>query len=491
MAAPTVEVKYTKIMINNKWVDSISGKTFPTLNPCNEEKIADVAEGDKADIDLAVKAARAAFKRDSEWRTMDSSARGRLINKFADLLERDQEYLAKLETLDNGKPYNVAYNVDLVKTIKCFRYYAGWCDKIQGKTLPIDGDFFCYTRHEPIGVVGQIIPWNFPLLMLAWKAAPALAAGNCIVMKPAEQTPLTALYTAQLIIEAGFPPGVFNIVPGYGPTAGAAISEHMDIDKIAFTGSTEVGKIVQKAAADSNLKNVTLELGGKSPHVVFADADLEQAVELCHFGLFFNMGQCCIAGTRIFVQDTIYDEFVKRSVDRALKRTVGSPWDEGNEQGPQIDSEQFNKILGLIDTGKKEGAKMHCGGNRHGDKGYFIQPTVFSDVTDDMTIAKEEIFGPVMQIMKFSTMEELLERVNKTMYGLGGAVQTSSLDNALTVSHGIRAGTIWVNSYDNFDCIAPFGGYKMSGAGRELGEYGLSQYSEVKTVMIKVPKKNS
>jgi len=492
MTAPNVEVKFNKIFINNEWVDSVSGKTFPTLNPCTEEKICDVAEGDKADVDLAVKAAREAFKLNSPWRTMNASDRGQLLNRFANLIERDQKYLSELETLDNGKPLNVAFNVDLVLTIKCYRYYAGWTDKIEGKTIPIDGDFFCYTRHEPIGVVGQIIPWNFPLLMQAWKLAPALAAGNTVVMKPAEQTPLTALYIAQLIKEAGFPPGVVNLVPGYGPTAGAAISEHMDVDKVAFTGSTEVGKLIQQAAGRSNLKTVTLELGGKSPHVVFDDCgDLEAAVESCHFGLFFNQGQCCIAGSRVFVQDTIYDKFVALSAERAKRRTVGSPWEDSNEQGPQIDQEQFDKILELIESGKKDGAKLHCGGSRHSDKGYFIQPTVFSDVTDEMRIAKEEIFGPVMQIMKFSTMDEVIERSNNSVYGLGAAVNTTSIERALQFSHGVRAGTVWVNAYDVFCAQAPFGGYKMSGSGRELGEYGLEQYSEIKTVMIKIPTKNS
>lgn len=491
MAVPNVEIKYNKIFINNEWVDAVSGKTFPTINPCTEEKICDVAEGDKADVDLAVKAAREAFKRNSPWRTMDASCRGELLNKLADLIERDRAYLADLETLDNGKPRNISFAVDLHLVVKCYRYYAGWADKIQGKTIPIDGDFFCYTRHEPIGVCGQIIPWNFPLLMQAWKLGPALAAGNTIVMKPAEQTPLTALYIAQLIKEAGFPPGVVNLVPGYGPTAGAAISEHMDIDKVAFTGSTEVGKLIQQAAGRTNLKNVTLELGGKSPHVVFDDCDLKQAVELCHFGLFFNQGQCCIAGSRVFVQDTVYDEFVKLSTERAQKRSVGSPWDASNEQGPQVDKMQFDKIVELIESGKKEGASLKCGGSRHGDKGYFIQPTVFSDVTDNMRIAQEEIFGPVMQILKFGSMEELIERANNTAFGLGAAVNTSSLDRALEFSHGVRAGTVWVNCFDNFSAAAPFGGYKMSGAGRELGEYGLTQYSEVKAVMIKIPKKNT
>jgi len=491
MAIPDIEIKYKQIFINNEWIDAVSGKTFATLNPCTEEKICDVAEGDKADVDKAVAAAREAFKRHSPWRTMDASARGLLLFRLADLIERDREYLAQLETLDNGKPYTVAFAADLHLTISCYRYYAGWCDKIQGKTIPIDGDFLCYTRHEPIGVVGQIIPWNFPLLMQAWKLGPALAAGNTVVMKPAEQTPLTALYIAQLTKEAGFPAGVLNIVPGYGPTAGAAISEHNDVDKVAFTGSTEIGKLIQQAAGRTNLKTVTLELGGKSPNIVFDDANLAQAIEHCHLGVFFNMGQCCIAGSRVFVQDTIYDEFVRLSTERALKRTVGSPWSKDNEQGPQVDKEQLGKILELIESGKKEGATLKCGGERHGDKGYFVQPTVFADVTDDMRIAREEIFGPVMQIMKFSTTEEVIERANKTCFGLGAAVNTTSLDRALEVSHGVRAGTVWVNCFDNFACQAPFGGYKMSGSGRELGEYGLAQYSEIKTVMIKVPKKNS
>merc|ERR1712002_1416940 len=324
----------------------------------------------------------------------DASDRGRLLYKLADLVERDQVYLAGLETLDNGKPYRDAYAADLALTIACYRYYAGWADKTHGKVIPITGDYFSYTRHEPVGVCGQIIPWNFPLLMQAWKLGPALATGCTVVMKPAEQTPLTALYVGQLIKEAGFPPGVINMVPGYGPTAGAAISEHHDVDKVAFTGSTEVGHIIMKAAASSNLKRVTLELGGKSPNIVFADADLDHAVETSHFGLFFNQGQCCCAGSRIFVQDTIYDEFVKKSVERAKVRKVGDPFDFTTEQGPQVDEEQMTKILALIDSGKSEGAKMCTGGVRHGDKGFFIEPTVFADVKDHMRIAREEIFGP-------------------------------------------------------------------------------------------------
>eukprot|EP00795_Rhopilema_esculentum_P006248 gene6248-11660_t len=483
------EVK--SLFINNEFVNSVSGKVFPTINPASGEKICDVQEGDKADVDIAVKAAQQAFKLGSKWRTMDASDRGLLLNRLADLIERDRKYLAELETLDNGKPYSDSYNIDLSLTIKCYRYYAGWADKIHGKTIPTDGDFFNYTRREPVGVVGQIIPWNFPILMQAWKLGPALCCGNTVVMKLAEQTPLTGLYVASLIKEAGFPPGVVNIISGYGPTAGAAISEHMDVDKVAFTGSTEIGKIIQQAAGKSNLKNVTLELGGKSPNIIFADADIDEAVELSHFALFFNQGQCCCAGSRTFVEESVYDEFVKKSVSRAQKRTVGNPMDSSTQQGPQIDKEQFDKILDLIESGKKQGAKLNCGGKRAGDKGFFIEPTVFSDVTDDMRIAKEEIFGPVQQIIKFKDIDELIERANDTYYGLAAAVHTKDLNRALKVAHGIRAGTVWVNCYDVLNAQSPFGGFKMSGSGRELGEYGLEQYTLVKSVIIKLDQKNA
>uniref|UniRef100_H2YC03 aldehyde dehydrogenase (NAD(+)) n=1 Tax=Ciona savignyi TaxID=51511 RepID=H2YC03_CIOSA len=480
-----------QIFINNEWRNSVSGKTFPTINPCTEEKICDIQEGDKADVDIAVKAAQEAFKLGSPWRTMDASQRGVLLNKLADLISRDRHILASLETLDNGKPYNVSYNVDLELVIRCYRYYAGFSDKIHGKVIPADGNQHAYTRHEPVGVCGQIIPWNFPLLMQAWKLGPALSTGNVVVMKPAEQTPLTALYVASLIKEAGFPPGVVNMIPGYGPTAGAAISEHMDVDKVAFTGSTEVGHLIMQAAGKSNLKRISLELGGKSPNIIFEDADLDYAVEMAHFGLFFNMGQCCCAGSRVFVQESIYDEFVKKSVARAKKRTVGSPFESGVEQGPQVDSEQFHKIQELIQSGKDEGAELLCGGERYGTKGYYIQPTVFANVKDHMRIATEEIFGPVQQIMKFKTMEEVIERANNTTYGLAAAVFTKDLNTAITVSNSIRAGTIWVNTFNSFTSMTPFGGYKMSGQGRELGEYGLANYTEVKCVIIKTPSKNS
>ncbi|XP_060589544.1 aldehyde dehydrogenase, mitochondrial-like [Ruditapes philippinarum] len=488
---PEPDIKYTKVFINNEWRDSVSGKTFPTVNPSTGEVICQVAEGDKADVDIAVKAAQDAFKLGSPWRRMDAGERGYILNKVADLIERDRKYLAELETLDNGKPYNVSYNTDLTLVLRCYRYYAGWADKNQGKTIPIWGDYFSYTRHEPVGVCGQIIPWNFPLLMQAWKLGPALATGNVVVMKLAEQTPLTGLYIASLFKEAGLPEGVLNIIPGYGPTAGAAISKHMDVHKVAFTGSTDVGQIVAADAASSNLKRVTLELGGKSPNIICADADVDMAVEQAHFGLFFNMGQCCTAGSRTYIHESIYDQFVEKSRERALKRKVGNPFDPSYEQGPQIDEEQMNKILALIESGKKQGATLVTGGQRSGNKGYFIEPTVFKNVSDNMTIANEEIFGPVQQLMKFKTIDEVIERSNINRYGLAAAVVTNDLSTALNVANSVRAGTVWVNCYDVFDSCAPFGGFNMSGNGRELGEYGLEAYTEVKHVCIKVPPKNS
>ena len=486
-----LDVRFTQIFINNEWIDSVSGKTFPTINPCNGEKICDVAEGDKEDVDIAVAAAREAFKLGSTWRTMDASKRGNLLGKLADLIERDREYLAQLETLDNGKPYHIAYAADLDLTIKCYRYYAGWSDKIFGKTIPMDGPFMTMTRHEPVGVCGQIIPWNFPLVMQAWKLGPALACGCTVVMKPAEQTPLTALYVASLIKEVGFPPGVVNIIPGYGPTAGGAISAHPNVDKVAFTGSTEVGHIIMETAGKTNLKRVTLELGGKSPCIVFSDADLDDAVQQAHDYLFFNHGQCCCAGSRTFVEESIYDEFVKKSVEKATKIKVGDPFDKNTDQGPQVDKDQFDKILDLIDSGKKEGAKLECGGKQVGDKGYFVEPTVFTDVSDDMRIAKEEIFGPVMQIMKFKTLDEVIERANKSNYGLAAAVFTKNIDRALMVAQGLQSGSIWINCQNALLVQAPFGGFKESGIGRELSEYALHEYTEVKTITIKIPQKNS
>jgi len=484
------DIQNTGIFIDNEWHNSVSGKTFPTLNPATGEEICQVQEGDKADVEKAVAAANRAFSLGSPWRTMDASHRGYLLNKLADLIERDATYLASLETLDNGKPYVMSFMADVGLSVKTYRYYAGWADKNTGQTIPIDGDFMAYTRHEPVGVCGQIIPWNFPLLMQAWKLGPALATGNTIVMKLAEQTPLTGLHIASLIKEAGFPAGVVNVVPGYGHTAGAAIAAHPNVDKVAFTGSTEVGKIIQRSAADS-IKRVTLELGGKNPTIVLADADIEKAVETAHNGLFFNMGQTCCAASRLMVEESIYDKFVEASVERAKKRTVGNPFEFSNEQGPQVDEEQMNRILGYVDSGKQQGAKLLTGGARYGDKGFFVQPTVFGDVTDDMKICREEIFGPVQAIQKVKNMDDAIARANNNSYGLAAAVFSENLGKVMYVSNSLRAGTVWVNTFNTFSAAAPFGGFKESGIGRELGQYGLENYTEVKTVTMAIPKKNS
>ncbi|XP_031668814.1 aldehyde dehydrogenase family 1 member A3-like [Oncorhynchus kisutch] len=480
------EIRHTKIFINNEWHTSLKGKTFQTFNPATGVKICEVEEADKADVDKAVKAARAASQRGSPWRRMDVSSRGRLLHKLADLMERDRALLATMETIDTGKPFLHSFFIDLDGSIKTLRYYAGWADKIHGKTMPVDDTFMCFTRHEPVGVCGAIIPWNFPLLMFMWKVAPALCCGNTVVIKPAEQTPLTALHVGSLIKEAGFPPGVVNIVPGFGPTAGAAIARHMGIDKVAFTGSTKVGQLIKEAAAKSNLKRVTLELGGKNPCIVFADSDLQLAVEETQKGAFFNQGQCCTAASRVFVEEQVYEEFVRRSVESAKSIVIGDPLDPRTSHGPQIDQKQFDKILELIDSGKKEGAKLECGGVAMEDTGLYIQPTVFSHVKDHMRIAKEEIFGPVQCIFRFKSQQEAIERANSTEYGLASAVFTRNLDRALSVSAALETGTVWVNCYNALHAQAPFGGYKMSGNGRELGEYALAEYSEVKAVTIKL-----
>ncbi|XP_026150165.1 retinaldehyde dehydrogenase 3 [Mastacembelus armatus] len=480
------EIRHTKIFINNEWYTSSKGRTFPTFNPATGVKICDVEEADKEDVDKAVEAAKAAKHRGSPWRRMDGSSRGRLLHKLADLMERDRILLATLETLDTGKPFLQSFFIDLDGSIKTLRYYAGWADKIHGKSLPVDESFVCLTKHEPVGICGAIIPWNFPLLMFMWKIAPALSCGNTVVIKPAEQTPLTALHVGSLIKEVGFPPGVVNIVPGFGPTAGAAIASHMDIDKVAFTGSTEVGQLIKEAAAKSNLKRVTLELGGKNPCIVFADSDLSLAVEETQKGAFYNQGQCCTAASRVFVEESIYEEFVRSSIENAKKIVTGDPLDPQTSHGPQIDRQQFDKIMDLIESGKKEGAKLEYGGTSVGEGSLFIQPTIFSGVKDHMRIAKEEIFGPVQCILSFKSQKEVIERANSSQYGLVSAVFTASMDRALSMSAALETGTVWINCYNALHAQTPFGGYKMSGNGRELGEYALAEYSEVKAVTIKL-----
>ncbi|KAF6206116.1 hypothetical protein GE061_017341 [Apolygus lucorum] len=444
---PQPEVKLTGVFINNKWQESSSGETFETINPTTGQVITRVAKGNAEDVNRAVDAARAAFHRKSPWRTMDASHRGRLLNRLADLMERDANYIASLETLDNGKPFAMSYGVDVPYSVDVLRYYAGWADKNHGKTIPVNGNFLGFTRHEAVGVCGQIIPWNFPLLMWAWKIGPALATGNTVVLKPAEQTPLTALYAAELCKEAGFPDGVVNIVPGFGD-AGAAIANHEGVDKVAFTGSTEVGKLIQQAA-----------------------------VLLCWYPGF--------------VHRNIYDKFIEKSVQRALKRVIGNPFDMKTEQGPQIDQEQLDRIMGYIEVGKKEGANLAVGGKRVGNKGYFVEPTIFTDVDDNMTIAREEIFGPVQQIMKFDSLDEVIDRANDSNYGLAAAVYSNNINTINTITQALQSGVVWVNTYNTILPQTPFGGYKMSGIGRELGEYGLEAYTQVKTSIIAVPHKMS
>ena len=476
------EVRQTRMLIDGEWCDSASGKTFGTFNPATEEKIADVAEGDAADIERAVTAARRAFET-GPWSKMDARDRGALMHRLADLVEENFDELAALETLDNGKPISDSRAADLPLVIDCLRYYAGWADKIHGQTIPIRGDYFCYTRREPLGVAGQIIPWNFPLLMATWKWGPALAAGCTVVMKPAEQTPLTCLRFGELAQEAGFPDGVINIVPGFGPTAGASLVKHPEVDKIAFTGEYKTAQIIMADAAQT-LKRLTFELGGKSPNVIFADADLEAAAAGTEFGLFFNQGQCCCAGSRVFVEESIHEQFVEMLIERAKGRKLGNPFDAETTQGPQVDKNQFDKILEYIDRGNSEGAHCVTGGARSGDRGFFVEPTIFDNVTDEMSIAKEEIFGPVLSILPFKSADEVIERANKTFYGLAAAVWTRDVAKAHRLANSIKAGTIWINCYDVFDAAAPFGGFKMSGIGRELGEAGLANYTELKTVTM-------
>jgi aldehyde dehydrogenase (NAD+) len=488
IAATTItppKVRQTRHLINGEWVHSASGKTFDSINPATGETIAKVAAGDAEDINRAAKAARRAFD-SGPWRDLSARKRGELLFKLADLIEKNADELAGLEVLDNGKPISEVINADVPLVISTFRYFAGLADKVGGEIIPVDAprsQMLCYTLREPVGVCGQIIPWNFPMLMLTWKWAPALAMGNTVILKPAEQTPLTALRIGELALEAGFPPGVINIVNGFGETAGDALVKHPDVDKIAFTGEYKTAQIIMANAAPT-LKRVTFELGGKSPNIVFADSNIDQAVAGAMTGIFFNQGEVCCAGSRLFVEQKAHDDFVDRFAKLAKARKVGDPFDPTTEQGAQVSREQFDKVMSYIELGKKEGAKCVAGGEASGDRGYFVKPTIFTGVRNDMRIAQEEIFGPVVTVLPFKDFDDVVAQANTTMYGLAAAVWTRDISKAHRVADRVRAGTVWVNCYNTFDAAAPFGGYKFSGQGRECGKDAVNHYSETKTVWV-------
>ncbi|KAI9354458.1 aldehyde dehydrogenase domain-containing protein [Pilaira anomala] len=476
------EVKvHTHLFINNEFVPG-NGPLIETINPATEEVICSVHSADESDVNKAVKAAKDSFQK--TWRKVSPSEKGRLLNKLADLMERDKDEIALLDALDNGKAFTVARDVDVTDSIACFRYFAGWADKIHGKTIDTTIDKLCYTRHEPLGVVGAVIPWNYPTMMATWKFAPALAAGNTIVMKTSEITPLPLYKFAELVKEAGFPAGVVNIITGDGKTTGTYLSSHKDISKMAFTGSTITGRKIMESSAGSNLKKLQLELGGKSAQIVCADADLASAALWACGGIFNNHGQSCNAGSRILVQEEIFDEFLSLFIAETKKLVIGDPFDEDTFQGPQISKGQFEKILNYIKIGQEEGAKLAYGGKRWGEKGYYIEPTILTHCKNNYRVMQEEIFGPVVAMATFKTIEEAIEIANDSEYGLAGGVYTTNLDTAITVSNELQAGTVWVNCFDVFDQSTPFGGYKQSGFGKELGKYALHEYTQVKVVKI-------
>jgi acyl-CoA reductase-like NAD-dependent aldehyde dehydrogenase len=484
IAATKTKIQPGKLLIGGEWVES--AKTFATLNPATGEALTQVAEASAEDVDRAVLAARKAFDEPGgPWRKMSASDRGKLLWRLADLVEQNIEEIAELETLDNGKPIFESRYVDIPSVVDVLRYYAGWASKIHGETINSRADAFTYTLREPVGVVGAIIPWNFPLLLTSWKLGPALACGNTVVLKPAEQTPLTALRFGQLLAEAGFPPGVVNIVTG-GPAAGQALVRHPGVDKIAFTGSTSVGKEIMRGAADT-LKRVTLELGGKSPNIVFADSDLDAAIKGASTGIFYGKGEVCAAGSRLFVEKKVHDEFISRLAERAKKIKPGDPLDPKTRLGAIVSEQQMQTVLGYIESGKKEGAQLVAGGNRvnlDGGKGFFIEPTVFDAVDNGMKIAQEEIFGPVLATISFDDLDQVAAMANQNIYGLAAAVWTNDIKKAHGMARRLKAGTVWINTYNLYDAALPFGGFKQSGFGRELGREALDYYTEVKSVWV-------
>lgn len=479
-----VPIRFTKLFINGEWVDSISGQTMDVFSPLTGEKLCSVAEALPEDVEVAVKAARNAF--DNVWQNVNCYERSLLMFKLADLMESHIDELAALDSFDNGKAFAVAKAFDVAEAIKTIRYYAGWCTKNVGQTIPVEGDFVAYTKHEPIGVVGAITPFNFPLLMLIWKMGPLLACGNVVVLKSSEKTPLSALLFAELCREAGFPPGVVNVLSGYGPTAGNALAVHMQVDKLAFTGSGPTGRKLLIASAQSNLKKVTLELGGKSPSIIFPDADLDLAVRGSMLGIYFNGGQVCCAGSRVYVHESIYEEYLKKVSAIARETQLSSTCNEGHALQPMVDSLQHSRVSGYIDVGKTEGARLLAGGGTTSG-GSYVEPTIFADVTDEMRICREEIFGPVLSVLKFSTIDEAIQRANQSEFGLAASVYTTDIVKAQYVSSKLKAGTVWINVHNKLYYNVPFGGFKQSGFGRDLGSYALTEYSQIKAVISHAP----
>ncbi|SCU92445.1 LAMI_0E10462g1_1 [Lachancea mirantina] len=472
----------TGLFIDGQFVASHQHKTFEVLDPSTEDVVTHVYEAREDDVDLAVAAARRAF--DNEWSVADPAFRARCLYRLADLIERDAETLAGIESLDNGKSL-LCSRGDVALVSRYLRSCAGWADKLFGRVIETGTDHFSYTRREPLGVCGQIIPWNFPLLMWSWKIGPALATGNTVVLKPAEATPLSALYAAQLVSEAGIPAGVVNIIPGFGKIVGERLCAHPKVSKIAFTGSTATGRHIMKAAAET-VKKVTLELGGKSPNIVFGDADLDKAVRNIAFGIFYNSGEVCCAGSRVYVQDTVYEEVLERFREYAEGLKVGNPFEDGVFQGAQTSQVQMDKILEYVGIGENEGARVVSGGVRSGDRGYFVKPTIFADVREDMRIVREEIFGPVVTVSKFSTVDEVISMANDSEYGLAAGIHTRDVNKAINVSNRIKAGTVWINTYNNFHESVPFGGFGQSGIGREMGAEALDNYTQVKAVRMAI-----
>jgi acyl-CoA reductase-like NAD-dependent aldehyde dehydrogenase len=487
-STPEIRIPDLRPLIDGESTDVTTGRTFEVKNPATGKSLAQLPESGPAEIDRAVAAARAALEGDA-WGKMAPTARARLLRRFGDLIESHKEELAALESANNGKTYREALKGDLPPSWEIFHYYAGWCTKLRGETIPVDGPYLNYTLREPMGVCGQIIPWNFPILMASWKLAPALACGNTVVLKPSEITPLTALRLGELAREAGFPKGVVNVVPGLGPVAGEALARHMGVDKLAFTGSTRTARGLLKASAESNLKKLSLELGGKSPHIVFDDADQKPAMNAALWGIFMNKGEVCAAGSRLLVQKGIYDEFVGKLVERVKKMKIGDPFEQGVEMGPVVSERQLGTVLGYIEAGKADGARLLTGGARGApagrEGGYFVQPTIFDQVSPQMKIAQEEIFGPVLSVIPFENEADAVKIANSTIYGLVAGVWTKDIGRALRMASAIKSGTVWVNDYNAFNAASPFGGYGQSGWGREMGEQAIELYTQTKSVWVR------